>query len=205
MPPEVQEKIFEPFFSTKEIGEGTGFGLSVVHGIVKQTGGYIYVDSRVGAGTTFSIYLPRHVEEATEDSAEGDAAGADKKRKDLTGQGTVLLVEDEEAVRRFAARALESRGYNVLKATTGVEALDVLAENGNAIDLVISDVMMPEMDGPKLLQQMRKTLPDMQVIFISGYAEEALRRELAEDESFIFLPKPFSLKDLASAVKEALA
>lgn len=205
MPPEVQEKIFEPFFSTKEIGEGTGFGLSVVHGIVKQTGGYIYVDSSEGEGTTFSIYLPRHVEEAAEDAAKGEADGIENKRKDLTGQGTVLLVEDEEAVRRFAARALESRGYNVLKATTGVEALDVLAAHGQEIDLVISDVMMPEMDGPKLLQQMRKTLPDMQVIFISGYAEEALRRELAEDESFIFLPKPFSLKDLASAVKEALA
>ncbi|RIA55826.1 hybrid sensor histidine kinase/response regulator [Dichotomicrobium thermohalophilum] len=205
MSPEVQEKIFEPFFSTKEIGEGTGFGLSVVHGIVKQTGGYIYVDSREGEGTTFSIYLPRHVEEPAEDSAQGEADGADKKRKDLTGQGTILLVEDEEAVRRFAARALESRGYNVLKATTGVEALDVLAEHGREVDLVISDVMMPEMDGPKLLQQMRKTLPDMKVIFISGYAEEALRRELAEDESFTFLPKPFSLKDLASAVKEALA
>jgi len=205
MPADVQEKIFEPFFSTKEIGEGTGFGLSVVHGIVKQTGGYIYVDSREGEGTTFSIYLPRHVEEAAEEGAEGDAGGGEKQRKDLTGQGTVLLVEDEEAVRRFAERALESRGYKVMKATTGVEALDVLAAHGSEIDLVVSDVMMPEMDGPKLLKQMRKTLPDMQVIFISGYAEEALRRELAEDESFMFLPKPFSLKDLASAVKEALA
>ncbi|MFP4537162.1 MAG: response regulator [Dichotomicrobium sp.] len=204
MPLEVQEKIFEPFFSTKEIGEGTGFGLSVVHGIVKQTGGFIFVDSRVGAGTTFSIYLPRHVEEEQAENAAGDGEDSAKQRKDLTGRGTVLLVEDEEAVRRFASRALESRGYNVLKATTGVEALDVLASHRDEIDLVISDVMMPEMDGPKLLQQLRKTLPDMKVIFISGYAEEALRRELAEDESFIFLPKPFSLKDLASAVKEAL-
>jgi two-component system, cell cycle sensor histidine kinase and response regulator CckA len=205
MSPEVQEKIFEPFFSTKEIGEGTGFGLSVVHGIVKQTGGYVYVDSQEGEGTTFSIYLPRHAEEVAEDAAEAETKSAENRRKDLTGQGTVLLVEDEEAVRRFAARALESRGYTVLKATTGVEALDVLAARGEQIDLVISDVMMPEMDGPKLLQQMRKTLPDMKVIFISGYAEEALRRDLAEDESFMFLPKPFSLKDLASAVKEALA
>ncbi len=205
MSPEVQEKIFEPFFSTKEIGEGTGFGLSVVHGIVKQTGGYVYVDSQEGEGTTFSIYLPRHAEEVAEDPAEAETKSAENRRKDLTGQGTVLLVEDEEAVRRFAARALESRGYTVLKATTGVEALDVLAAHGEQIDLVISDVMMPEMDGPKLLQQMRKTLPEMKVIFISGYAEEALRRDLAEDESFMFLPKPFSLKDLASAVKEALA
>jgi len=203
MPPDVQEKIFEPFFSTKEIGEGTGFGLSVVHGIVKQTGGHIYVDSRVGEGTSFSIYLPRHVEEETVD-ATNEAGSGEKQGKDLTGRGTILLVEDEEAVRRFAARALESRGYDVLKATTGVEALDVLASKCSEIDLVISDVMMPEMDGPKLLQQMRKTLPEMKVIFISGYAEEALRQELAEDESFGFLPKPFSLKDLASAVKEAL-
>ncbi len=205
MSPEVQEKIFEPFFSTKAIGEGTGFGLSVVHGIVKQTGGYIYVDSKEGQGATFRIYLPRHVEADAVDANESEAESGEQKRKDLTGQGTILLVEDEEAVRRFAARALESRGYHVLKATTGVEALDVLAEHGSGIDLVISDVMMPEMDGPKLLQQMRKTLPDMKVIFISGYAEEALRRELAEDESFTFLPKPFSLKDLASAVKEVLA
>ena len=173
--------------------------------IVKQTGGYIYVDSQEGEGTTFRIYLPRHVEEETADATEAERDGGGDKRKDLTGHGTVLLVEDEEAVRRFAARALESRGYNVLKATTGVEALDVLAEHASEIDLVISDVMMPEMDGLELLQQMRKTLPDMKVIFISGYAEEALRRELAEDESFVFLPKPFSLKDLASAVKEALA
>ncbi len=204
MPAEVQEKIFEPFFSTKAIGEGTGFGLSVVHGIVKQTGGYIFVESRVGEGTTFRIYLPRHVEDASEAGTETGAKDSGKPGKDLTGRGTVLLVEDEEAVRRFAARALESRGYNVLKASTGVEALDVLATHSDEIDLVISDVMMPEMDGPKLLQQLRKTLPDMKVIFISGYAEEALRRELAEDESFGFLPKPFSLKELASAVKEAL-
>lgn len=204
MPPEIQEKIFEPFFSTKAIGEGTGFGLSVVHGIVKQTGGYIFVESRVGEGTSFRIYLPRHVEDEAQAPAKGAAEDAAKPGKDLTGRGTVLLVEDEEAVRRFAARALESRGYNVLKATTGVEALDVLASHSDEIDLVISDVMMPEMDGPKLLQQLRRTLPDMKVIFISGYAEEALRRELAEGESFGFLPKPFSLKELASAVKEAL-
>jgi len=204
MPPEIQEKIFEPFFSTKEIGEGTGFGLSVVHGIVKQTGGFIFVDSREGEGTTFSIYLPRHAEDVAAEQAKGAAQETARQSKDLTGRGTVLLVEDEEAVRRFAARALESRGYNVLKATTGVEALDVLAAHSDEIDLVISDVMMPEMDGPKLLQQIRKTLPHMKVIFISGYAEEALRRELAEGESFAFLPKPFSLKDLASVVKEAL-
>ncbi len=204
MPPDIQDKIFEPFFSTKEIGEGTGFGLSVVHGIVKQTGGYIFVDSRVGEGTTFRVYLPRHVEAEGEPATDsGDEQNA-PQRKDLTGRGTILVVEDEEAVRRFAVRALESRGYEVLKAATGVEALDVLAAHGDQIDLVISDVMMPEMDGPKLLQQMRKTLPDMKVIFISGYAEEALRHELAEGESFGFLPKPFSLKDLASAVKEAL-
>jgi len=204
MPPDVLERIFEPFFSTKEIGEGTGFGLSVVHGIVKQTGGFIFADSRVGEGTTFSIYLPRHVEEESAVNDPSSPTDAGKQRSDLTGKGTVLLVEDEEAVRRFAARALESRGYKVLKATTGVEALEVLAAHEGEIDLVISDVMMPEMDGPKLLQQMRKTHPDMTVIFISGYAEEALRQELAKDESFIFLPKPFSLKDLASAVKEAL-
>jgi len=158
MAPDIMEKIFEPFFTTKEVGKGTGLGLSTVYGIVKQTGGYIYTHSEgPGQGTTFLIYLPRHIateiEDATiveelEEPAAQSAKPAKKKRgKDLTGSGTILLVEDEESVRTFAARALEGRGYKVLQAGTGAEALEVMGEHDGDIDLVVSDVVMPEMDG----------------------------------------------------------
>ncbi len=204
MPPEVMDKIFEPFFSTKEVGKGTGLGLSTVYGIVKQTGGYIFAESEVGVGTVFKIYLPRCEVEtvATETAAEKPA----KKEapRDLTGSATVLLVEDEDAVRSFAARALATRGYRVLEAASGVQALDVMSEHGGDVDLVVSDVVMPEMDGPTLLKHLRKTNPQIKIIFVSGYAEEAFRNNLSEDEKFTFLPKPFSLKQLAAAVKETL-
>ena len=198
---EIMEKIFEPFFSTKDVGKGTGLGLSTVYGIVKQTGGFIYVDSELGKGTTFRIYLPRHVPA----EAEKDVAKVvDKRSTDLTGSGTILLVEDEEAVRTFAARALKSRGYEVIEAPTGVAALEVMAERGGAVDLVVSDVVMPEMDGPTLLRELRKANPDVKIIFISGYAEEAFRKNLQAGEEFVFLPKPFSLKQLAEAVKNTM-
>jgi two-component system, cell cycle sensor histidine kinase and response regulator CckA len=208
IPPEIMDKIFEPFFSTKEVGKGTGLGLSTVYGIVKQTGGYIYAESEVGSGTIFRIYLPRSVEEEVAPPVEALAA-ADKTPKkeasaDLTGSATVLLVEDEDAVRGFAVRALMTRGYRVLEAHSGVHALEVLEAHDGEIDLVISDVVMPEMDGPTLLKHLRKANPQVKIIFISGYAEEAFRNNLDEDETFTFLPKPFSLKKLAAAVKETL-
>ena len=201
MPAEIMEKIFEPFFSTKEVGKGTGLGLSTVYGIVKQTGGYIYPESAEGVGTTFRIYLPRHV------PAEGEVAGKTEQKTaptDLTGHGTILLVEDEDAVRTFAARALESRGYTVLTAETGVDALEIMEEEEGNVDLVVSDVVMPEMDGPTLLVELRKMNPDLKIIFVSGYAEDAFKKNLPEEETFAFLPKPFSLKDLAKAVKEMM-
>jgi two-component system cell cycle sensor histidine kinase/response regulator CckA len=203
IPPEVMDKIFEPFFSTKEVGKGTGLGLSTVYGIVKQTGGYIFAESEVGSGTVFRIYLPRCEEvvaapEISEKPAKKEAA------RDLTGSATVLLVEDEDAVRSFAARALTTRGYRVLEAASGVQALDIMNERGGDVDLVVSDVVMPEMDGPTLLKHLRKANPLIKIIFISGYAEEAFRNNLDEDETFTFLPKPFSLKKLAAAVKETL-
>jgi two-component system cell cycle sensor histidine kinase/response regulator CckA len=211
MPPDVMEKIFEPFFSTKDVGKGTGLGLSTVYGIVKQTGGYVYPHSDgAGQGTCFRIYLPRHIGAETEEVLEPETVVEDAKpdkaqtTKDLTGTGTILLVEDEEAVRSFAARALEGRGYKVLQAGTGTEALEVLGAHDGDIDLVVSDVVMPEMDGPTLLTKLRETLPDIKIIFISGYAEEAFKKNLEGEESFAFLPKPFSLKQLAAAVKEAL-
>ncbi|MFB2552112.1 cell cycle histidine kinase CckA [Ensifer soli] len=211
--PDILDKIFEPFFTTKEVGKGTGLGLSMVYGIVKQSGGYIYPVSEVGKGTTFRIFLPRHVEEAApqaEAVAERPALPSSVPEKasepaDLTGDSAVvLLVEDEEAVRRGGKRMLETRGYTVHEAGSGVEALAVMEELNGAVDIVVSDVVMPEMDGPTLLSELRKTYPDMKFIFVSGYAEDAFARNLPADAKFGFLPKPFSLKQLAVAVREML-
>jgi len=202
--PEVLEKVFEPFFSTKEVGKGTGLGLSTVYGIIKQTGGYIYPDSEPGKGTIFRIYLPRHVETAEELAAVEPESVEDTRQQDLTGTGTVLLVEDEEAVRNFAVRALTSRGYEVLEAGNGIEALEVFEAYEGSVDLVISDVVMPEMDGPTLLGKLREGDPGIKVIFISGYAEDAFKKNLGEGEEFVMLPKPFSLKQLAATVKKTL-
>ncbi len=205
MSEEVMEKIFEPFFSTKDVGKGTGLGLSTVYGIVKQTGGYIYPQSRLGEGTSFMVFLPRHVPKE-EDEAQPAAKPAAEGPKDLTGNANILLVEDEDAVRSFGSRALSSRGYTVHEASSGLEALEMLEDIGDEIDLVISDVVMPEMDGPTLFRELRKTHPDLKFIFVSGYAEEAFAKNLPEEdrEKFGFLPKPFSLKQLASTVKEML-
>ncbi|MTI19287.1 response regulator [Rhodobacteraceae bacterium RKSG542] len=202
MPPEVMDKIFEPFFSTKDVGKGTGLGLSTVYGIVKQTGGFVFCSSQVNKGTVLRIFLPRHIPEevapVVEEKQETTAIA------DLTGSATILLVEDEEAVRAFAARALSSRGYEVHEAGSGTEALDVMTELDGAVDLVVSDVVMPEMDGPSLLIELRKVRPDLKIIFVSGYAEDAFEKNLPEGEKFSFLPKPFSLKQLATTVKDVL-
>ncbi len=203
--PEHLEKIFDPFFSTKEIGKGTGLGLSTVFGIVKQTGGTIIVDSELGKGTSFRIYLPRHVETEQDLKALESKAEAPDKVVDLTGKGTVLLVEDEEAVRSFASRALGTRGYKVLEASSGVEALEIMDRENGQVDLVVSDVVMPEMDGPTLLRHLRQRNPNIRIVFMSGYAEEAFRKNLSADENFVFLPKPFTLKKLAETVKAAAA
>ena len=204
MTPEIMEKIFEPFFSTKEVGKGTGLGLSTVYGIVKQTGGYIFCTSEVGVGTTFRIFFPRHIPKEAP-VVEKKPVEEPEKVKDLTGSATILLVEDEEAVRAFAARALASRGYTVHEASSGTEALEVMEETGGTIDLVVSDVVMPEMDGPTLLVELRKTRPDLKIIFVSGYAEDAFEENLPAHEKFFFLPKPFTLKQLATTVKDVLS
>jgi two-component system, cell cycle sensor histidine kinase and response regulator CckA len=227
IPESIVGKIFDPFFSTKEVGKGTGLGLSTVYGIIKQTGGFIYVDSVVHEGTTFRIFLPRHIPgaaELAEEAAVIDApaitqtlvAAEGVKRAagvaapaaasaDLTGEGTILLVEDEDGLRALNARGLSSRGYTVLEAANGVEAIDVLEKSGKPVDLVVSDVVMPEMDGPTLARELRNRNPDLKIIFVSGYAEDAFQKHLPEHGQFAFLPKPFTLKQLVAAVKETLA
>jgi len=200
IPDAVKEKIFEPFFTTKEVGKGTGLGLSMVYGIVKQTGGFVFCESEPGKGTTFSILLPRHIAGAEDEPVKKEPAKT--QPADLTGNAVILLVEDEEAVRAFGARALASRGYKVLEAGSGVEALEVVEENKGKIDLVVSDVVMPEMDGPTMFTELRKRGVRAKVIFVSGYAEEAFAKGLPEGEEFGFLPKPFSLKQLIETVKQ---
>ncbi|WP_313198583.1 cell cycle histidine kinase CckA [Rhizobium sp.] len=216
--PEIMDKIFEPFFTTKEVGKGTGLGLAMVYGIVKQSGGYIYPESEMGKGTSFRMFLPRHIPEVqqvshapatiagvTDNTVKAETAVATAEHLDLTGKSAVvLLVEDEEAVRRGGKRMLETRGYTVHEAGSGTEALEIMEELEGKVDIVVSDVVMPEMDGPTLLGELRKSYPDLKFIFVSGYAEDAFARNLPADAKFGFLPKPFSLKQLAVAVREML-
>lgn len=202
IPVENLQRIFEPFFSTKELGSGTGLGLSTVYGIVRQTGGFVFVDSAPGDGAKFSIYLPRYQEGGAQ------AAQLDKGEKggaDLTGTGRILLVEDEDAVRVFSARALRNKGYEVVEAKSGEAALELLRAPGRPeVDLIVTDVVMPQLDGPAMIRAIREFMPDVKVIFISGYAEERFRSSVGGGEAVEFLPKPFSLKQLAGKVKEVM-
>ncbi|MCF8707078.1 hybrid sensor histidine kinase/response regulator [Rhizorhapis sp. SPR117] len=198
IPPDMLNKVFEPFFTTKEVGKGTGLGLSTVYGIVKQSGGFIFAESEVGRGTSFIIYLPVYSAPAAAPAVKTPA----EKKSDIWGTGTILLVEDEDMVRSVAERALSRQGYTVLTATDGEEALEVLGR-GEAIDLMISDVVMPNMDGPTMVRQARKSFPELPVLFMSGYAEEQLRKSIDID-NVSFLPKPFSVTQLAEAARDAL-
>jgi len=199
IPPSVLGKIFEPFFTTKEVGKGTGLGLSTVYGIVKQSGGFIFADSKVNEGTRFVIYLPVHREEA----GARRARTAEKTKKDeLWGSGTVLLVEDEPMVRSVAERALTRHGYTVITADNGEDALEIIGRN-EPIDLLISDVVMPGMDGPTMVREARQSRPELKILFMSGYAEEQLRKSI-DIENVNFLPKPFSVTDLAEAARRTM-
>lgn len=198
IPDEHLNYIFEPFFSTKEVGEGTGLGLSTVYGIVKQTGGFVLVESKVGKGTTFKILLPHH-----QGNIEIEIQKQEVILQDLTGGGRVLLVEDEDAVRMFSARALREKGYTVIEASNGEAALNMV-QNGEKFDILITDVVMPKMDGPTLSKRIRDIYPDAKTIFISGYTEDTFRKNLDYDTKIHFLPKPYTLKDLASKVKEIM-
>jgi len=204
--PENMAKIFDPFFTTKAVGAGTGLGLSTVYGIIKQTGGFIQVESQTSpapnTGTTFRIYLPRHQAgpEARAEAREEAVVAAG----DLTGQGLVLLVEDEEAVRAFAARALRNKGYTVIEAASGDQALELPEEQLNRVEVLISDVVMPGIDGPALAAALRERRKALKILFISGYAEDSLRQSMTEGEGVHFLPKPFSLGQLAGKLKEVI-
>jgi two-component system cell cycle sensor histidine kinase/response regulator CckA len=192
-------QIFEPFFTTKRVGEGTGLGLSMAYGIVKQSGGYIFVDSVVGEGTTFSLYFPVH-------EGEDAAAPVVEPRRTLQrqGEGVILLVEDEASVRAFASRALSLRGYTVLEAANAEEALSKLEDRSLNVDLFVTDVVMPGMDGPAWVRLALKQRPNVKVIFVSGYAEDALSEDQARIPNSVFLPKPFSLSDLTNTVQGLL-
>ncbi|MEQ1652102.1 MAG: response regulator [Hyphomicrobium sp.] len=206
MSQDVMAKIFEPFFTTKGVGKGTGLGLASVYGIIKQSGGFIQPESEIGKGTTFKVFLPRYAQtdEEIEAAQTKTIAVRNASAMDLTGTGRVLLVEDEVEVRQFAVRALKRQGYQVLEAADGVEALAVMEANQGTVDIVVSDVVMPEMDGPTLFKELRSRNPSIKVIFVSGYPNEAFRESLGSDD-FAFLPKPFSLPQLAQKVKEELA
>ncbi|MEP2380257.1 response regulator, partial [Parasphingorhabdus sp.] len=189
-----------------DVGKGTGLGLSTVYGIVKQSGGYIFADSEPGKGATFSIYFPVHKmsEEEQAQSSEPLKAAA---KKELWGSGHILLVEDEDMVRAVAERALTRQGYTVVTASDGEEGLAHLSaqsDSGEGIfDMIVSDVVMPNMDGPAMAREVRVLHPDMPILFMSGYAEEQLRKSIDLD-NVAFLPKPFSVAQIAEAVGEIL-
>jgi two-component system cell cycle sensor histidine kinase/response regulator CckA len=193
-------KIFEPFFTTKQVGEGTGLGLSTAYGIVKQTGGFIFADSPPGQGAVFTIYLPAYDKVDLPPPPEPEA----RRPRDLTGRGLVLLVEDEDAVRSFAARALQLRGYTVIEASSGEEALEILNDEDLRVDIMVSDVIMPGLDGPAWVREARKARPDVKVIFVSGYAEDVFGGGESGIPNSAFLPKPFTLPELTQKVKDLI-
>ncbi|HLD95317.1 MAG TPA: response regulator [Alphaproteobacteria bacterium] len=202
--PEHMDRLFEPFFSTKEVGSGTGLGLSTVYGIVKQTDGFVVAENSNGTsfqgGAIFKIYFPKYagaLEEAPPPQHQ-------EPSKDLTGGGTILLVEDEQGVRQFSARALREKGYKVIEADSGESALEIITKGEEPFDLIVTDVVMPKIDGPTLIKKARLLKKDLKVIFISGYTEDTFRKDLDQTSKIHFLPKPFTLKELAAKVKEVL-
>jgi two-component system cell cycle sensor histidine kinase/response regulator CckA len=200
------DKIFEPFFTTKDRGKGTGLGLSTVYGIVKQSGGFIFAASEFGKWTRFTIYFPVHVPDPAETAGTPRERVPETRRQQWTHGGRVLLVEDEDTVRAVAERALVRQGYDVTTASDGEEGLETLVrtyEDGGKFDLIVSDVVMPTMDGPTMAREIRTRRPELPFLFMSGYAEETLRREI-DIPNMHFLPKPFSVQQIVAAVENAL-
>ncbi|MDR9428559.1 MAG: ATP-binding protein [Salibaculum sp.] len=199
--PEIRDKMFEPFVTTKKTGEGTGLGLSTAYGIVKQTGGYIFADSEIGKGTRFTIYIPSYDGPHPENDAGAAAAPVLPLER---AEGVVLLVEDEAPVRAFAARALKMRGYTVLEADSGEAALDLLADPEVSVDLFVTDVIMPGKDGPTWVGEALADRPGARVVFMSGYAEETFGEDQKRISGAVFLPKPFSLTELTRIVDDQM-
>jgi len=199
--PDKIQKVFEPFFTTKRTGEGTGLGLSTAYGIVKQHGGFIFVDSAPGSGTCFTLYFPAH---DTVPEAPAMAAVEAPQILAQNGEGVVLLVEDEAPVRAFASRALRLRGYTVLEAESAEDALRTLEESDLTVDVFVTDVVMPGMDGPTWVRQALKERPDVRVVFVSGYAEGAFSGGEPMVPNSVFLPKPFSLNQLTATVQQQM-
>jgi two-component system cell cycle sensor histidine kinase/response regulator CckA len=198
-------KIFEPFYSTKEIGAGTGLGLSTVYGIIKQTDGYVYVSSKVGRGAKFVIFLKRSGDGSSREIDRREKGAAEKNAVlDLSGKGTILLVEDETPVRIFSNSALVGKGYTVFEAENAESALRIIKERGKEIDIIITDVVMPGMSGPDMIKEISEDYPDIKVVFMSGYGEDAFIESFGEERKFNFLSKPYTLKQLATKVKEVL-
>jgi CheY-like chemotaxis protein len=194
---EVREKLFEPFFTTKEKGKGTGLGLPSVYGIVKQSGGFVWVYSEPGHGTTFKVYLPR-AEAAV--SSTPDTSHRNRR----VGEETILLVEDDDEVRNVATRILRKNGYRVLEASNGAEALRVCEAEEVAVDLMITDIVMPEMGGTELAGRLRETQPDARILFTSGYTEDAAVRQSFLDPGEAFIEKPFTPASLAKKARQIL-
>jgi CheY-like chemotaxis protein len=195
---ETQARIFEPFFTTKEKGKGTGLGLSTVYGIIKQSGGYVFVQSEIGRGTVFTIYFPR---------VDGPSEAHGASHVSIAAAGgteTVLLVEDEDSVRQLVRETLESRGYRVLEAANGNAGLALAASHPDPIHLVITDVIMPGLSGHELVQQLLPTRPAIKVLYLSGYAQDAFPSTAAAESQKTFLQKPFTLQSLARKVREIL-
>ncbi len=206
VPKEIADKIFDPFFTTKDIGKGTGLGLSAVHGVIGQMGGEIFLGAAEGGGAAFKIYLPAYVSDGREEEQRRPATPTGAGAADLTGVGRILVVEDEDAVRTFVVNTLERCGYEVTEAEDGEEALAILEADDDAFDLVVSDVMMPIMDGPTLIAQARERAKGPKaVLFMSAYAETAVREQLGEVEGAAYIQKPFAISPLAAKVKALLA
>ena len=201
--PDVLPKIFEPFYTTKPMGEGTGLGLSMVYGIMKQSGGYVFVDSVLGQNSCFTLLFPAH--QGPVDDSYTLAAPVTKETLPARAEGVVLLVEDEAPVRAFAVRALQLRGYTVLEADGGERALEILQDPDLLVDVFVTDVIMPGLDGPAWVRRALKSRPGTKVIFMSGYARNFLDDEACETYQSVFLPKPFSLTALSQAVQEQLS
>jgi CheY-like chemotaxis protein len=194
----ILDRIFEPFFTTKEINKGTGLGLATVYGIVKQNDGFIEIDSEQGIGTNCNIYWPTTSEKPSPELAQI------LKHKALSGSETILLVEDDDGVRDFTASTLDNFGYDIIQAENGQKAIGILQTSQPAVDLLITDIIMPEMNGQELAKRLKKIIPLKRVLFVSGYTFDYLKQDGALEEGINFLQKPYSIHDILSKIREIL-